>query len=233
MPNTTEKTRILIAEDEVKLGKAVKEEIVRNGFEADLAYDGDLAEKLFSLKNYDAILLDINLPIRNGYELVKIFRKEKPNVPILMVTAFDDLQDKLEAFNVGADDYITKPFHMEELMARVKATLKRGATGVHTSNDIYEVGDLVLNVARKQVTRAGKPIHLTAKEFAIIKMFAAAPGIVFSKEEILDKVWNINFDTSTNTIEVYINFLRNKIDKPFDKKLIHTKQGFGYYMDDI
>src|SRR6476469_5896660 len=221
--------RILLAEDEPKLSQVIQEELTRKGYTTDVAYDGQVAEKLFSENTYALILLDINLPYKNGLALCKEFRAKNANIPIIMLTALGEIQDKVDAFNLGADDYMVKPFHFDELFARIKVFLKRAETATEI-NDKILVADLEIDMNKKTVTRSGKNINLTAKEFALLVLLCRNTGKVISKQVILEKVWELSFDTGTNTIEVYISFLRNKIDKPFDNKLIHTKPGFGYYV---
>jgi DNA-binding response OmpR family regulator len=226
------KHRILLAEDEPKLGQIIQQELTQHGYIADVAFDGQVAEKLFAEHSYSLVLLDVNLPYKNGLTLCKEFREIKKNVPIIMLTALGEIQDKMDAFNFGADDYIVKPFHFNELLARIKVFLKRSDTSADQGEKIV-VGDLEIDLLDKSVTRAGKNISLTAKEFALLVLLARSKGKVISKQEILEKVWNLTFDTGTNTIEVYISFLRNKIDKPFEQKLIHTKPGFGYFLKEV
>lgn len=221
--------RILIAEDEPKLGQVIQEELTRQGYQADMAYDGLIAEKLFSQHNYSLVLLDINLPYKNGLALCKEFRQHNNKIPIIMLTALGEIQDKVDAFNLGADDYIVKPFHFDELFARIKVFLKRAENTTPVTEKIV-VADLEIDMNNKTVTRAGKNINLTAKEFSLLVLLCRNKGKVISKQEIMEKVWDLSFDTGTNTIEVYISFIRNKIDKPFENKLIHTKPGFGYYV---
>lgn len=189
-----------------------------------------IAEKLFKQHDYSLVVLDVNLPYKNGLALCKEFRSINRSIPIIMLTALGEVQDKVDAFNVGADDYIVKPFHFDELFARIKALLKRSDASTETSVKKIEVEDLVIDFITKTVTRSGTEIPLTAKEFALLALLAQNRGKVISKTEILEKVWDLNFDTGTNTIEVYISFLRNKIDKPFEEKLIQTKPGFGYFI---
>ncbi len=221
--------RILLAEDEAKLSFVIQEELNNHGYKTDVAYDGQVAEKLFSQHQYSLVLLDINLPYKNGLALCKEFRAANKNIPIIMLTALGELQDKIDAFGYGADDYIVKPFHFDELFARIKVSLKR--TDSEESNiKFIDVEDLHIDFVTKTVTRGGGEIPLTAKEFSLLTLLASNRNKVISKHEILEKVWDLNFDTGTNTIEVYISFLRNKIDKKFETKLIHTKPGFGYYM---
>lgn len=226
------KHRILLAEDEPKLSLTIQEQLNERGFETDVAYDGQVATKLFNNHSYSLVLLDVNLPYKNGFMLCKEFRQAKKNLPIIMLTALGEIQDKMDAFSYGADDYIVKPFHFEELLARIKVFLKRAETGGEVGEKIV-VGDLEIDLLEKSVVRGGKNISLTAKEFALLVLLAKSKGRVNSKEDILEKVWNLNFNTGTNTIEVYISFLRNKIDKPFDVKLIHTKPGFGYFLKEV
>jgi two-component system copper resistance phosphate regulon response regulator CusR len=223
--------RILLAEDEPKLGQIIQEELTRQGYQTDVAFDGAIAEKLFQQHNYSLILLDVNLPYKNGLALCKEFREAKKNIPIIMLTALGEITDKIDAFNLGADDYIVKPFHFNELFARIKVFLKR-SDSTETTEKIV-VGDLEIDLLDKTVTKRGTVINLTAKEFALLALLAKSNGKVISKIEILEKVWGLSFDTGTNTIEVYISFLRNKIDKPFDTKLIHTKPGFGYFLKEL
>jgi two-component system, OmpR family, copper resistance phosphate regulon response regulator CusR len=224
--------RILLAEDEPKLGQIIQEELTRQGYPTDVAYDGLVAEKLFKEHSYSLVLLDVNLPYKNGLALCKEFRDTKKNIPIIMLTALGEIQDKMDAFNLGADDYIVKPFHFNELFARIKVFLKRSESGTEAGEKIV-VGDLEIDLLDKTVTKGNTVINLTAKEFALLALLAKSKGKVISKTEILEKVWGLSFDTGTNTIEVYISFLRNKIDKPFDTKLIHTKPGFGYFLKEL
>lgn len=222
------KHKILLVEDEVKLGKTIREELNSNGYQADLAIDGLEASKLFNQHSYSLVLLDINLPYKNGYVLCREFRDQNKKIPIIMLSAAGEIHDKVEAFNIGADDYIVKPFHFSELFARVKVFLKR--SDLPSASDTIIVEDMEINFLNKSVTRKGANINLTAKEFTLLVLLARNKDRVISKQEILEKVWDLSFDTGTNTIEVYISFLRNKIDKPYEHKLIHTKPGFGYYI---
>ena len=227
-----ENHRILLAEDEPKLGQVIQEELNRQGYQTDVAYDGQIAEKLFKEHTYSLVLLDVNLPYKNGFALCKEFRQIRKNVPIIMLTALGEIADKMDAFNLGADDYIVKPFHFNELFARIKVFLKRTDNILEVGEKI-QIGELEIDLVDKSILRAGSNINLTAKEFSLLSLLARARGKVVSKQEILEKVWNLSFDTGTNTIEVYISFLRNKIDKPFSTKLIHTKPGFGYFLKEL
>lgn len=221
--------RILLIEDEPKLGRVILEELRGQGYVVDLAVDGLLAESNFKQHNYSLVLLDINIPFKNGFVLCQEFRALKKSIPIIMISALGEIQDKVEAFKLGADDYIVKPFHFDELFARVKVFLKRpDLTDVEAK---IIVGELEIDFRNKSVIRSGVSVNLTAKEFTLLVLLARNRGKVISKQEILEKVWDLSFDTGTNTIEVYISFLRNKLDKPFEDKLIHTKPGFGYFIN--
>jgi DNA-binding response OmpR family regulator len=219
---------ILLIEDEIKLGKAIQEELIRQGYEVEVATNGKEAEKMFKKQAYSLVLLDINLPYKDGFALCREFRKHNQKVPIVMLTAAGQISDKVTAFELGADDYIVKPFHFDELFARIKVFLKRSEKPRKAEKIV--VHDLVIDLWDKSVKRNGTDISLTAKEFTLLVLLASNKEKVISKQEILAKVWDMSFDTGTNTIEVYISFLRNKIDKPFDQKLIYTKPGFGYYI---
>lgn len=222
------KYRILLVEDEVKLAQIIKDELSRAGYRIDIASDGNEASRLFAQAEYALVILDINIPAKSGLVLCKEFREVNKKVPIIMLTAVGEIQDKIEAFNIGADDYLVKPFHFDELFVRVKALLKRSEPLDEADRIVVE--DLVIDFRNKSVERAGNSINLTAKEFTLLVLLARNKERVISKQEILEKVWDLSFDTGTNTIEVYISFLRNKIDKPYERKLIYTKPGFGYYI---
>lgn len=221
--------KILLVEDEPKLNQVIKEELERQGYDTDIAKDGLIAEQLFYENLYSLVLLDINVPHKNGLELCKEFRRINKKIPIIVLSALGEINDKVDAFALGADDYIVKPFHFDELFARIKVFLKR-TEGTVGEPEKLVISDLTIDLTVKSVTRGGEIIPLTAKEFALLYLLAKNRGKVISKQEIMTKVWDLSFDTGTNTIEVYISFLRNKLDKPFDDKLIHTKPGFGYYI---
>ena len=226
------KGKILLAEDEPKLAFSLAMSLKNSGFEVEWAADGKIAQELISKENFQMLILDIQLPYLNGVELCAMFRKTNKQTPVLMLTALGELHDKMLAFDAGADDYLVKPFHFEELFARIQVFMKRTAIET-TPDDSIVVADLHINRNEKKAHRAGKHIDLTAREFALLELLALANGRIVSKVEIAEKIWDVTFDTGTNTIEVYISFLRNKIDKPFDKKLIHTKSGFGYFLKDV
>jgi two-component system copper resistance phosphate regulon response regulator CusR len=227
--NQQEPCRILFVEDEPKFGASIRKELQEQGFDVDLAYDGEIGERKFKNGHYDLILLDINLPHINGLELCARIREKNQEIPIIMLTALGALDDKMEAFSSGADDYLVKPFHLRELLARIRVFMKRQIINKEFEEKLV-VGDLEIDFRTKTVVRRDQHISLTPKEFALLSILARSRGRIISKTEIAEKVWDMDLDTSANTIEVYINFLRNKIDKQFDQKLILTKPGFGYYM---
>lgn len=220
---------ILIVEDELKVANALQANLSEHGFQVAVAYDGTMGKKMFHTHQFDLLLLDLNLPHINGYELCKEFRQKKNDIPILILTAFGDIEDKVQAFELGADDYLIKPVDFRELLAKVRVFLKRQNPTID-QGQVITVDDLVINTFTKSVSRAGTPINLTAKEFILLELLARNAGRVIRKVEIAEKVWDISFDTGTNVIEVYINFLRKKIDKGFSKKLIHTRSGMGYFI---
>lgn len=221
---------ILLVEDEEKLCNLIKDELQTNGYKVETASDGIKAEQLFYSHKFSLVILDLSLPGKNGFELCKTFRASNKKIPIVILTAFGEIQNKVDAFDFGADDYIVKPFHFEELIARIKTLLKKTEISKLKDNDIIIIEDLEINNNSKRVFRANIEISLTAKEFLLLKLLAENKGRITSKQEILEKVWELSFDTGTNTIEVYISFLRNKVDKPFERKLIYTKSNFGYYI---
>lgn len=222
--------KILIVEDEPKVTEFLKKGLEEQGHEVDIAFDGQMGERL-ALKNiYDIILLDVVLPQINGYELCKIIRKKNQEVPIVMLTALGSTDDKLTGFDSGADDYLVKPFEFKELIARINALTKRITGVIHTQNNI-KVSDLTLNLDKKNALRGGRVIELTAKEFALLEYLMRNKGRVVSRAEIAEKIWQITFDTGTNVVDVYINTLRKKIETDSNNKLIHTKIGLGYYLD--
>jgi DNA-binding response OmpR family regulator len=225
--------KILVVEDEVKVANAVKKGLEENGFEVEVAYDGRMGKSLASSNSYDLVILDLNLPHNNGYEICEVIRHKNIRIPIIMLTALGGMDDKMQAFELGADDYLVKPFDFRELLARIRVFLKRAGADVQ-QNSLYKIviADLEIDREKKEVTRSGRKIALTAKEYQLLEFLALHKGKVISKLTIAEKVWDIDFDTGTNVIEVYMNFLRKKIDKDFDNKLLHTKTGMGYYLAD-
>lgn len=225
------KIQVLLLEDEQKLSQEIKARLEMFNMSCDVVYDGELFLKLFERNNYDIFILDINVPKLNGLEVCKAVRTKNSRTPILMLTAFGEVGDKVEALQIGADDYLVKPFHFDELVARIQSLVRRSSKSVDSNADeTISIGDLVINTNTTEVFRGGNSINLTPKEFKLLVVLASANGRPVSKQTLSEKVWNHFFETGTNTLEVYINFLRNKIDKNYPVKLIHTKAGYGYYL---
>jgi DNA-binding response OmpR family regulator len=227
-----EERNILLVEDEVRIADTLRIGLMENGYQIDVAYDGRLGHKLFESKPFSLVVLDINLPELSGYELCKMIRKANANIPIIMLTALSSLEDKIEGYDAGADDYVVKPFEFRELLMKIRVLLRRsGNAGLPTGN-LLKAGDLLMNLESKDVIRQGRRISLTAKEFQLLEYLLRNKNRVVSRADIAINVWDIDFDTNTNIIDVYINYVRNKIDKPFDKKLIQTQVGMGYVLRD-
>lgn len=222
--------KILLLEDDYKMSNEIKIFLDSRGLLCDIVYDGKLFFNHLQIENYELYILDVNVPSLNGMEVCKKIRAADKTKPILMLTAYSDVESKIIAFGSGADDYLVKPFHLEELFARINALLRRSYHTDETKKRILTVDDLVIYTGEMKVTRAGKEITLTPKEYKLIELLALEEGKPVSKQTIAAKVWDINFETGTNTIEVYINYLRNKIDKGFKRPLVHTRAGFGYYL---
>ena len=219
--------KILVVEDEPKVASFIKKGLEESHYEAEIAYDGLSAEKLARLYNYDLFILDIVIPGISGLDLCKKLKKLYPALPVLMLTALGTTDDKLIGFDAGADDYLVKPFEFRELLARIKVLLKRVNQSHDTVNRLI-VSDLELDLDKKEAQRGNTHIYLTAKEFSLLEYFMRNSGRVLSRNDIAEKVWHVNFDFGTNVVDVYVNFLRKKIDRGFDKKLIHTRVGLGY-----
>jgi DNA-binding response OmpR family regulator len=224
--------KILIVEDEPKVASFIKKGLEESQYEADLAYDSVFAEKLARQYKYNLFILDIIIPGIGGLELCKKLKMLYPNIPVLMLTALGTTEDKLAGFDAGANDYLVKPFEFRELLARVKVLLRSNDHSRDTVNRLI-VADLELDLDRKAARRGDSYIDLTAKEFSLLEYFMRNTGRVVSRNDIAEKVWDASFDFGTNVVDVYINFLRKKIDKGYDKKLIHTKVGFGYIFGDL
>lgn len=227
-----EEEKILIVEDEPKIANTLKLGLEENGYHAEIAGDGETGYVMFNENKYDLVILDINLPHRNGYDLCKYYRSVNSHVPIIMLTSLIGLDDKIEGYNAGADDYVVKPFEFKELLLKIKVFFKRALNPISQKSNILKAADLEMNLDSKQVTRGGKPINLTAKEFQLLEFLLLNKNKVVSRGDIAADVWEINFDTHTNVIDVYINYLRNKIDKSFENKLIQTQVGMGYILKD-
>jgi DNA-binding response OmpR family regulator len=225
-----EEIKILLVEDEKKIAETLSKGLKELDYHTETAYDGKIGLRLFESGRFNLVITDINLPGMNGYDLCKAIRSRNQHIPIIMLTALSATDDKIEGFDSGADDYLVKPFEFKELLARIRALLKRTMNQQLPAGNILTVADLELDVDSKEVSRAGQPISLTAKEFQLLEYFMRNRNRVVSRADIAEKVWELDFDTKTNVIDVYVNFLRKKIDRDFEPKLIHTQVGMGYMM---
>lgn len=219
---------ILIVEDELRLAEILQKQLQESGFNAEVANDGYVGKRMMENSVFDLIILDIGLPLMNGYELCKEIRKTNSKIPIIMLTAFGTQENKLIGFEAGADDYVLKPVDFRELLARINVFLKRKNITVPESRKL-KIADFEMDLDTKTATRSGKKIELTSKEFALMRTFLVNKDKLLSREFIIEKVWDLDFETGTNIIDVYVNYLRKKIDKDFEPKIIHTKFGFGFY----
>ncbi len=225
-----EERKILIIEDERKIADTIKFGLTENGFHVEVAYDGRIGLKLFTQNKYNLAIVDINLPGINGFELCKSFRFKDANIPIIVLTALGGLNNKIEGYDAGADDYILKPFEFRELLLKIRALLKRTMNQQLPIGNVLKAADLEMNLDRKEVFRDGKQIRLTAKEFQLLEFLLRHKNKVVSRADIAVNVWDVDFDTNTNVIDVYISYIRNKIDKPFEHKLLQTQVGMGYIL---
>ncbi len=226
--------KIFLIEDDPTLSRNIQEALSEEHIQVEAACDGLLAEKILQKETFDCVILDINLPSKNGFDLCKDFRRYNTHTPVIMLTAFDELEDKVKGFDCGADDYLTKPFYMRELLLRIQALCKRSSyvPAAYSENAILVAGDLSINTLKKKVTRQGVDISLTPREYQILLKLVENKGELVSKKELIQTVWGTVVEVNTNTIEVFISFLRNKVDKPFGKASIKTKSGFGYYFEE-
>ncbi|MEI8073016.1 MAG: response regulator transcription factor [Candidatus Saccharibacteria bacterium] len=223
--------KILLIEDEIKIANALKRGLKQERFSVEVTNDGEAGLNAAEIDDYDIVILDRMLPGIDGMDICKKLREGGDKTPIIMLTAKDQVSDRVAGLNAGADDYLVKPFAFEELLARLHALLRRPAEGADV---VLKIDDLELNPAAYKVTRAGKNIRLSAKEFALLEYLIRNAGQIMSKEKIIDHVWEYDSDILPNTVEVFINYLRSKIDKPFkNNPLIHTSRGFGYYIGSI
>ncbi|MCL5020371.1 MAG: response regulator transcription factor [Bacteroidetes bacterium] len=219
--------RILVIEDERKVASFIKKGLEEQSYAVDVVYDGKQGEQLAIENEYDVIVLDVLLPVQDGITTCRRIRQGKVNTPILMLTALGGTDDKVRGLDSGADDYLTKPFHFEELLARVRALLRR--TGQDKST-VLQVGELVLDPVTREVNRGGKQIKLTTREFALLEYLMRNKGQILSRAHIAQHVWNVSFDMESNVIDVYVKLLRQKVDKDFDAPLIQTIVGAGYML---
>lgn len=222
--------RILLVEDEQKIADTLKLGLAENGYQVEVAYDGAIGWKLFENYPFNLVVLDINLPGINGYELCKMIRARDEHVPVIMLTALSSLNDKIEGYDAGADDYVIKPFEFKELLMKIRVLLRRTMQQHIPTGNILTAGDLKLNLDSREVKRENSVIQLTAKEFQLLEYLVRNKNRVVSRADIAVNVWDIDFDTNTNVIDVYINYIRNKVDKPFEQKLIQTQVGMGYIL---
>jgi two-component system, OmpR family, copper resistance phosphate regulon response regulator CusR len=223
--------RILIIEDELEVASFIKSGLEDYGLDADTASDGLIAQRMLANNEYTTVILDVNLPLINGFELCKIIRERYEDISILMLTALGSTESKITGLDAGADDYLVKPFEFRELMARLRALNRRKGTN-HTEAIVLKIADLELNQQSKTVKRGAQKIALTARELALLEFFMKNQNKALTRSEITEKVWDVNFDTGTNVVDVYVNYLRKKIDKDFSPKLIHTISGIGYIMQE-
>jgi DNA-binding response OmpR family regulator len=220
--------KILIIEDEARIAASIQKGLEEQGHQAAITYDGLTGKKLALQNDYDLVITDIILPQMNGIEVCREIRLVKPDMPIIMLTALGTTDDKIEGFDAGADDYLVKPFDFRELLARIRALMNRKTGRPASQVSVLRYADLELNNQTKNVTRSGTTISLTPKELKLLEYMMQNNERILTRNEIAEKVWNTHFDTGTNFIDVYINYLRKKIDKDFPDKLIHTKQGLGF-----
>lgn len=221
--------RVLLIEDDVTIARLLKEGLEDESYAVDVANDGSEGYRTAAADDYDVIILDIMLPEMNGYEVCRALRNDGNKTPILMLTARDTERDIVEGLDTGADDYLAKPFSFDVLLARIRALLRRPNEKLE---EILQVGDLKLDPSSKKVMRASQEINLTAKEYGVLEYLMRNKGKVLSKEQIISHVWDFDADVLPNNVELFIMFLRRKIDKPFKSKLIHTVSGFGYKLEE-
>ncbi|WP_323002678.1 heavy metal response regulator transcription factor [Denitromonas sp.] len=221
--------KVLIVEDETKTGDYLRQGLSEAGFTTDLARNGMDGLHLALTGDHDLIILDVMLPGLDGWQVLETVRRSGKEMPVLFLTAKDQVEDRVKGLELGADDYLVKPFAFSELLARIRTLLRRGRNG--TEPTTLSLADLELDLLRRRVTRAGKRIELTAKEFALLELLLRRHGEVLPRSLIASQVWDMNFDSDTNVIEVAVRQLRNKVDEPFEPKLIHTVRGMGYVLE--
>ena len=224
-------TKILLVEDEEKLARFVELELTHEGYAVDKAFDGREGLEMAGGGGYDLLLLDIMLPGLNGLEVLRRLRKAGSEMPVIMLTARDAVMDKVTGLDMGADDYVTKPFSIEELLARIRAALRKQSAQKQDSG-LLSCGGLTVDVSRHRVTREGKDIELTGREFSLLQYFMENKTIVLTRDQLLEKVWGYEYLGETNVVDVYVRYLRGKIDDGFDQKLLQTVRGVGYVLRD-
>ncbi len=221
--------KLLVVEDDPKASAILKKGMTENGFIVDAVSDGDAALALARSGGYDVVILDVMLPGRDGWAILAELKRLAVTTPVLFLTALDGVQDRVKGLELGADDYLVKPFAFAELLARVRTILRRGP---NRTPDVVRVADVEIDLVRHRASRAGTPLDLTAKEFALLSLLARRAGDVLSRTLITQQVWDMNFDFGTNVVDVHVRRLRAKVDDPFEKKVIHTVRGFGYVLED-
>jgi two-component system, OmpR family, copper resistance phosphate regulon response regulator CusR len=221
--------RILVIEDEKKAADYLKKGLTENGFVVDVADNGVEGLHYAENQSYDCVILDVMLPKMDGWQVIENIRKDNRELPVLMLTARDMIEDRVKGLSLGADDYLLKPYAFSELLARIHALIRRGKN--QQQQDHYDIGNLHIDLRKQKVTRKGKRIDLTPKEFTLLSFLARHEGEVMSRTLISEQVWGMNFDSDTNIVDVALKRLRDKIDGPFDEKLIHTVRGVGYVLE--
>ena len=219
--------RILIAEDERSLNRVLKKQLTAAGYSVDYCFDGGEAYDCLSMTEYDLAVLDVMMPVLDGFELVRRLRAVGNSTPVIFLTARDDIEDRVCGLDIGADDYLVKPFAFDELLARIRVVFRKHSGG---RTSVLTVGDLEVDTAARKVRRAGREINLSAKEYELLHYLLLNKGIVLSREKIENHIWNYDYEGGTNVVDVYIRYLRKKLDDGFDKKLIHTVRGIGYVL---
>ncbi|MBO5059499.1 MAG: response regulator transcription factor [Clostridia bacterium] len=219
--------RLLVVEDEKDLNRVISKRLENEGYSVDRCYDGEEALDFTDVGEFDAIIMDIMMPKLSGLEVLRTLRARNNSTPVLLLTAKDSVQDRVSGLDAGADDYLVKPFAFEELLARIRAMTRKAAGN---STNVFTAADLMLDANSGKVTRGGREISLSAREFDILEYFMYNKGVVLSRERIENHVWNFDYCGGTNVVDVYIRYLRKKIDDPFEKKLIHTVRGKGYIL---
>lgn len=225
MGRTPRAMKLLVIEDETKIARLLKKGFQEHGYEVDVCSDGDEGLRQANAATYDAIVMDLRLPKRDGLSVLRELRSRNVTTPVMILTARGDVRDRVEGLGLGADDYMAKPFAMDEVVARVRALIRR-VTG--ESITLYKVGDLTINLLTREVTRGSRKIELTTREFRLLEHLMRIPGEVVTRTQLIERVWEYHFDPGTNLVDVYIQRLRRKIDEPGEPKLIHTHRGVGY-----
>ncbi|MBP3446520.1 MAG: response regulator transcription factor [Clostridia bacterium] len=219
--------RILVAEDEKSLNRVITKQLKASGYSVDSCFNGEEAYDMISMTEYDAAVFDVMMPKTDGFTLLKKLRREGNELPVLFLTARDSIEDRVEGLDIGADDYLVKPFAFEELLARIRVLIRKNSV---SKSNVICVGDLTVDISSRTVSRNGSIIQLSAKEYELLQYLAVNNGIVLSREKIEDHIWNYDYEGGTNVVDVYIRYLRKKIDDNYEVKLIHTVRGMGYVL---